>query len=309
MLQAPADLGPELPVSGSARDRQPPHTRLERGGVDPPLVFSAARELAASFKRAYLRHVDSPREPFFNVPPVVIAVIALLGLVHAVLVLVLSSQQVNDALLLFAFIPARYDASLPGMIWPGGFGAEIWTFVTYALIHADLNHLFFNAVWLLAFGTPVARRFGALRFLAFLLATAAAGAAVHLATHVGELLPAIGASAAISGAMAAAMRFAFQSGGPLGLLRRHDPEAYRVAAAPLHRMLREPRVIMFLLVWLGVNALLGLSTFSMPGVEQSVAWQAHIGGFLAGLFGFSIFDPVPIAPPAQDRPGSEPRPS
>ena len=34
-------------------------------------------------------------------------------------------------------------------------------FFTYALIHADMTHLGFNALWLLAFGSPVARRFGA----------------------------------------------------------------------------------------------------------------------------------------------------
>ena len=30
-------------------------------------------------------------------------------------------------------------------------------------------------------------------------------------------------------------------------------------------------------------------------MDQSVAWQAHIGGFLAGLLLFSLFDPVPRA--------------
>ena len=250
--------------------------------------------------------MNSPREPIFNIPPVVLATIALMVLVHVVVAFLLTSEQMTDFLLLFAFIPARYDANLPGMVWPGGWGAQIWTFVTYALIHADLNHLFFNAVWLLAFGTPVARRFGPLRFLAFLLATAAAGAAVHLATHVGELLPVIGASAAISGAMAAAMRFVFQSTGPLGLLRRRDPDAYRVPAAPLGAMLREPRVLVFLLVWFGTNALLGLSMFAMPGVEQSIAWQAHIGGFLAGLFGFSLFDPIPPAASLPEEPDAGP---
>jgi membrane associated rhomboid family serine protease len=32
----------------------------------------------------------------------------------------------------------------------------------------------------------------------------------------------------------------------------------------------------------------------------SVAWQAHIGGFFAGLVLFSLFDPVPRAPDAAD---------
>jgi membrane associated rhomboid family serine protease len=28
------------------------------------------------------------------------------------------------------------------------------------------------------------------------------------------------------------------------------------------------------------------------GVEQSIAWEAHIGGFLAGFVLFSFFDPT-----------------
>ena len=229
----------------------------------------------------------------FNVPVVILAVIAALGLVHAVFVLALTPEQTNDFLVLFAFIPARYDrAVLAAESWAVGWGAAVWTFVSYAFLHGNLNHLFFNAVWLLAFGTPVARRFGAFRFIAFYLVTAAAGAAVHLATHWGEMFPMIGASAAISGAMAAAMRFAFQRGGPLGTLGGGDEDSYCVPAAPLARMLRDPRVLIFLVVWFGINLLFGLGTVSLPGMEQAVAWQAHVGGFLAGLMLFALFDPV-----------------
>jgi membrane associated rhomboid family serine protease len=32
---------------------------------------------------------------------------------------------------------------------------------------------------------------------------------------------------------------------------------------------------------------------NVSGTEQAVAWEAHIGGFLAGLFLFAAFDPVP----------------
>jgi membrane associated rhomboid family serine protease len=45
-------------------------------------------------------------------------------------------------------------------------------------------------------------------------------------------------------------------------------------------------------VWFGVNILFGMGTIATPGVEQAVAWQAHIGGFLAGLILFALFDPV-----------------
>jgi len=229
----------------------------------------------------------------FNVPSAVAAILIVLGLVHAVRVLLLSPRADVQLLLLFSFIPVRYDPTvlLQGVV-PGGLAADVWTFVTYALIHGDITHLGLNAVWLLAFGTPVARRFGNGRFLVFLAATAAAGAAAHLATHAGEFVPMVGASAAISGCMAAAMRFAFQDGGPLARWRTPDMQSYRVPAAPLVAALSDPRILAFLAVWFGLNVLIGAGTLALPGAEAAVAWQAHIGGFLAGLLLFALFDPV-----------------
>jgi membrane associated rhomboid family serine protease len=234
------------------------------------------------------------RERIFNVPVVVISLLAAMGLVHALMTLVLSADQASDFLVLLAFVPARYDLQvLHQFPWALGWGAAVWTFLSYAFIHGNLMHLGFNGVWLLAFGTPVARRFGPLRFLIFFLLSAAVGAALHLAVHSGERLPMVGASAAISGAMAAAMRFAFQRGGPLGPLRRDEEAAYRVPAPPLSVMLREPRLIVFLIVWFGVNLLFGLEIVSLPGEgDMPIAWEAHIGGFLAGLVSFALFDPV-----------------
>jgi membrane associated rhomboid family serine protease len=172
----------------------------------------------------------------------------------------------------------------------------VWTFLTYALIHADWTHYVVNAIWLLPFGSAVARRFGPARFIAFFAVTAAAGAAAHLATHAGDQAPVIGASAAISGTMAAAMRFAFQRGGPLSFWRRGEEADYRVPAIPLSGVLRDPRVLMFLFVWLGINLLFGLGSAPLAGENQTVAWQAHIGGFAAGLLLFSWFDPKPDFP-------------
>jgi membrane associated rhomboid family serine protease len=240
------------------------------------------------------------REPLFNVPPVVAVTLAVLVLVHVVRAYFLSEQQDIEVLLRFAFIPARYDSSVVlGGALPGG-GADVWTFVTYALLHADWFHLGVNSAWLLPFGSAVARRFGALRFLAFFAVTAAAGAALHLATHAGEQFPMIGASAAISGTMAAAMRFAFQRGGPLGLFRDTEERAYRVPAIPLRDVLRDARVLLFLIVWFGINLLFGFGPLPIFGSDQTVAWQAHIGGFLAGLLLFSWFDPKPHFPQFDD---------
>jgi membrane associated rhomboid family serine protease len=238
--------------------------------------------------------VTRSSEPIFNVPAIVLAIIAIFVLVRAGEELLLTSEEDIAFLYYFAFIPARYDSSLlPADSFPGGVGAEIWTFVTYAFLHGDIVHLAMNSVWFLPFGSAVARRFGILRFCGFFAVTAAAGALVHLITHQGELFPMIGASAAVSGFMAGAIRFAFQQGGPITMFRSEDPAAYQVPAAPLAAALRDPRILVFLLAWFGLNLLFGIGSFSLPGYEQSIAWQAHIGGFVAGLLLFSLFDPVP----------------
>jgi membrane associated rhomboid family serine protease len=247
--------------------------------------------------------VQQPREPILNVPAVVVVVLLVLCGMHAVRELVLSPE--NDRLLvwLLAFVPARYDGSLPAGL-PGGIGPSIWSFVSYALIHADLFHLGFNGIWLLAFGSPVARRFGALRFLLLFMVTTAAGALAHLIAHPGALAPMVGASAAISGTMGAATRFVFQRGGPLDAWPWDPDEASRVPAAPLTVALRNPRVLAFLAVWFGLNLLFGLGSVSLTGDDQSIAWEAHVGGFLAGLLLFSAFDRAGIRADADGAPAA-----
>jgi membrane associated rhomboid family serine protease len=102
----------------------------------------------------------------------------------------------------------------------------------------------------------------------------------------------VGASAAISGMMGAAMRFAFQPGGSLDFWRPRGGDPDRIPTAPLLSALRNPQVITFLVVWFTLNLLFGLGSLSIAGYDQNVAWEAHAGGFVAGLLLFSMFDPV-----------------
>jgi membrane associated rhomboid family serine protease len=235
-----------------------------------------------------------PREPILTLPGAVTAYVALLAVIH--LRTLLSPEFEEWTIELFGFIPMRYDSIPLAAPFPGGTGAKIWTFVTYSLLHANLSHIAFNVLWLLPFGSALARRFGSWRFFLFMAVTAAAGALAHLVTHEHAIAPMIGASASVSGAMAAAIRFAFVRGSFLSLRRGDADVAARVPAQPLGRALREPKVLAFLGVWFGINLVFGIGSIAIGSEGASVAWQAHIGGLLAGLLLFSLFDPVPRTP-------------
>ncbi len=236
---------------------------------------------------------ETSREPILTLPGALTAYIALISVIH--LRVLLSPELENWTIDVFGFIPKRYDSTLLDITFPGGAGAKVWTFVTYSLLHANLSHIGFNVLWLLPFGSALARRFGPVRFYVFMAVTAAAGALAHLVTHEHAIAPMIGASASVSGTMAAAIRFAFVRGSFLSFNRGDADAAARVPALSLGHALRNTRVLGFLAVWFGVNIIFGLGSIAIGSDGASVAWQAHIGGFLAGLILFALFDPVPRA--------------
>ncbi|CAA0098464.1 Uncharacterised protein [Starkeya nomas] len=244
------------------------------------------------------RLAEHRREPILNVPPV-ITVLAVVMLAIQVVRDWVSPEIGVEILALFAFIPARFDPSvLAEGVLPGGVAADIWTFVTYAFLHGGWTHVGLNLLWMLAFGTPVARRFGTVRFLLFFAATAAAGAGLHLLTHEGELVPMIGASAAVSGCMAAALRFMFAHEGHAVWRPDIVGNTVHYPAPPLIEAMRDRRVIGFVAVWFIINLAFGVGA---PAgiVDGSVAWEAHIGGFIVGLLLFPLFDPVGRTPDDQ----------
>jgi membrane associated rhomboid family serine protease len=230
-------------------------------------------------------HEPRFRQPMFNLPRVMVALIAVLAGIHAIRSYVLSDSQWLWVLVNFAFIPARFDG-FAGVLVPVEVlgGAAIWSFVTYALLHADLTHLLINGLWMAVFGSPLAWRLGPRRFLLFSAAGAVAGAVVHLALHSGEAVPLVGASAAISAHMAGAARFLFLGQGT-------GFRSYRASAAPLSAVLSDRRTLAFLGIWFALNLAIGLAGIG-TAAGQTIAWEAHIGGFLAGLLLFPYFDPL-----------------
>lgn len=238
------------------------------------------------------RTAPPAREPAFNLPPVMVASLAVLVGIHAARVWLLSMDQDAWLFATFAFIPIRItDPGALGFAWPGGRIGDVWTFVSYALLHGNWMHLLNNGFWMLAFGSPLAWRFGPARFLGLSAVGAAAGAAAHLALTPYGAAPLVGASAAISAQMAAVARFAFASGGRLSG-RWGNPQADFCPALTIPEMLRDRRAMLFLGVWFVMNLLFGL-VFAPPGIQSSqIAWESHIGGFVVGLLFFPIFDPI-----------------
>lgn len=233
-------------------------------------------------------------KPAFNVPGIILFSLAVLVAVHLYRIYALDERENFAFVLAFAFFPARFDALIIeqfGDIFPGGFGGALATFVTYGFLHADWLHLIVNGFWMLVFGSALARRFGGMRFLLISLIGSICGALMHLATNWGSEAPMVGASAAISAHMACAARFAFVPYGPLGRPRTNHPGAYFLPALSVRGMMKNAQVLSFLGVWFAINLLFGLGSGIGAGVT-SIAWQAHIGGFLAGLLLFSVFDPV-----------------
>lgn len=216
------------------------------------------------------------REPVFNVPGVVVAFIAVCVTVHAARAF-LSAEQDIAVLLRFAFWPVRYS---------GGYDLDVYAFaspVTYSLLHGSIVHLAVNMIWLAAFGSPLAARLGALRFVLFWAATSLGAVALHYVLYSGSAVPLVGASGAISGMMGAAARFAFR------IDRRAGRGSFAGPVLSVGQVFRTRQAVTFLAVWMVVNLVAGLG-FGTPGMESQIAWEAHIGGFLVGFFGLRFFD-------------------
>lgn len=223
-------------------------------------------------------------EPILNVPGSVVFAAALMIVVQIIKGL-LPDEEGLRFLLALAFIPARYSGA--ALELPGGYLTAVTSFVTYMVIHAGWMHLLVNLLWMVAFGSAVARRVGSARFFAFSILCGIAGAFTHLALHFGEMAVVVGASAAISGQMAAALRFVFSAQSQGGW---RSPDLAKVPLTTLGRTLTDPRILAIVALWVLLNAIFGFGVVSFAGAGEQIAWEAHIGGFLFGLLAFGFFD-------------------
>ena len=226
------------------------------------------------------------REPVFLLPGDVTAVIGVLTAIHLASTLVLNQAGQAQLVFWFAFQPLRIIAGLddPSLAVP-----LIWTPFSHALLHAGWEHLLVNAAWFAIFATPVSRRYGAGPMLAIFFVSAAAGAALFAATTLYSGAYLVGASGGVAGLTGAAMRFIFQ---PV-IVAQHPETGERVILgrrlAGLGDLWRDTRARFFILIWVVLNAAVPLLPL-LTGMDVSVAWQAHLGGFLAGILMVGLFE-------------------
>ena len=125
--------------------------------------------------------------------------------------------------------------------------------------------------------------------LAIFFVSAAAGAALFAATTLYSGSYLIGASGGVAGLTGAAVRFIFQ---PV-LVAQHPETGERVALgrrlATFGDLLRDNRARFFILIWVLLNAAVPLLPL-VTGMQMSVAWQAHLGGFFAGILIVGLFE-------------------
>jgi membrane associated rhomboid family serine protease len=170
-----------------------------------------------------------------------------------------------------ALVPARYFR--PAWAWETGLSpTDLTPFVTNTFMHGGFLHIILNLWTLYIFGPALEDRLGPARFLALYLAAGIIASVAHAVFNAFSAIPALGASGAIAGVIGAyAVRF------PYAWVRVLVP----IIIFPLFFSIP---AMLFAGIWFLMQVMQGTSELFLPGAGGGIAWWAHIGGFLAGLF-------------------------
>ncbi len=173
----------------------------------------------------------------------------------------------------FGVVPARFSA--PDWALDVGLpSAGLLSFFTSMFLHGGFLHVVSNLWTLWIFGDNVEDRMGPFRFLAFYLVSGLAAGAVHLVTHFDSAVPTVGASGAIAGVLGAYMVL--------------YPRSRVLTLVPVFfwPLFFEIPAFFYLAFWFVAQV---FSAASAGAAGASVAWWAHVGGFLTGLLVFRLF--------------------
>lgn len=211
-------------------------------------------------------------EPLFNIPGVVIAFVIINIAVFILESYFLDWEALSNFFYRFAFIPVVFGSEQSPQV--------LLTTITYSFLHASWSHIGMNMLFLVIFGSPLAKRMGVGGFIVFWIFTAAVGALFYFSLNLNSEIPVVGASAVVSGMLGGIARFGY--GGSL-----LHPALYG-DVLPINVAVRSRDIIIIMGFWLISNLFYGLSASIWGG---SIAWQAHIGGLIAGFLSVGLFIP------------------
>jgi membrane associated rhomboid family serine protease len=188
--------------------------------------------------------------------------------------LTLSAQQGQELMYLFGIVPARYTD--PQWAAAVGLTASPLPFFTMQFLHGGLLHLLGNMWMLWVFGDNVEDRMGRFGFLCFYVSTGLLAGATHFVTNFGSRIPAIGASGAIAGVLAAYVVL--------------FPKARVLTLIPIffYPLFVEIPALFFIGVWF-LGQLFSGTLALFDSAAAGIAWWAHIGGFVAGIALYRVF--------------------
>lgn len=153
----------------------------------------------------------------------------------------------------------------------------IGTLFTATFLHAGWIHFLSNMLYLWVFADNVEDRMGKERFLVFYLVAGAIANYAHVIANPNSSIPTIGASGAVA-AVLGAYFLSFPRSKILTLL-----------FLGVFFTIIEVPAVMFLFIWFGLQVVSGLASIGAAEVTETVAWWAHIGGFLAGMVMVGLF--------------------
>jgi membrane associated rhomboid family serine protease len=211
------------------------------------------------------------------------APVVVVGLVAACVLVFLHTLRLEAAGTQMAFL-TTYGA-VPAHVLDGAPPASWLPLVTSMFLHGGWAHLGSNMLYLWIFGDNVEDAMGHVGFLVFYLATGVAAALVHVALAPASTVPLVGASGAIAGVLGAYLVL-FPGSRILSL----------VFIVFFVRLVELPAVLV-LGLWFVLQIVEGLAAWSGPGVA-TVAWWAHVGGFVAGLVLVRLFARRRALPPS-----------
>ena len=204
-------------------------------------------------------------------PPLIVYLLIFLNVIAFVWSYSLKGTGVDPTLIL-GLVPGRFMAD-PAREWV--------TLFTSMFLHdrSNLLHIGGNMLYLWIFGDNVEDALGSWRFLAFYLISGLLAAFAQIAIDPSSMIPMIGASGAISGVLAAYVTLYPRS--PITVL---NPVVILWLLWGLFLELPAWLIILEYFVINLVNAYLSLGR-----QEGGVAFFAHLGGFVAGLFLVRLF--------------------